>query len=86
MSDINKRSDFEEELETLLNKHGKDAELSVPDFWLAGFINSILEELVNVVVHHPRDEDCSSGGFAISGEAETSTIHNKQLEDEIHDR
>jgi len=90
MSDISKRSDFEEELETLLNKHGKDAELSVPDFWLADFINSILEELINVVVHHPRD------GFAISGEAETSTINNKQLEriwgrigqleDEIRDR
>ena len=57
MNDINKRSDFEEELDALLDKHGKDAELSVPSFWLASFIDSTLAELVNVVVHHPRDED-----------------------------
>lgn len=95
MSDINKRSDFEEELEILLNKHGKDAELSVPDFWLADFINSMLEELVNVVVHHPRDEDHFSNDVEINGDIESSTARNKQLEelrerigrleDELHD-
>lgn len=55
MDNLKKRSDFEEELETLLNKHGKDAELNVSDFWLADFLNSTLDNLDDVLVHHTRD-------------------------------
>ena len=46
--------DFKKELESLLNRHSKDADISTPDFILAKYVENLIEATEGLVKR--RDE------------------------------